>query len=132
MVLARSSVIICLALIALTSCSDNETNLVVGENVKEIEKKILLALFVESDQKIDMEACESHTFSLVGEFLAELYSTEGKLREVSLQCPKEEYGNLFCEFNIDHGLDNTLVRFVYNRKDSRLLQSFRPRCIRVP
>jgi hypothetical protein len=119
-------------LFALTGCSDGEHNFVIGKNAAQIEKEILLALFKASELKINMDACESHAFTFVGEFLAEVFSTEGRLEKISLQCPKEENENLFCEFNIDHGKDNTLVRFVYNKENNQLLKTFTPECIRVP
>ena len=132
MVLARSLTIACLILILFVGCAKSEPSFVVGEKAAKIEKKILVALFKASEQKIDLEFCESHTFSTVGEFLAEIFSTEGKLQKISLQCPKEEKGKLFCEFNINHGKDNTLVRFVYDVKSNQLLKTFKPQCIRVP
>jgi hypothetical protein len=113
-------------------CSKNEPNFVVGKKAAKIEKDIFIALFKASEQKIDLESCESHTFSTIGELLAELFSTEGKFKKTSLQCPKEENEKLFCEFNIDHGQDNTLVRFVYDLENNQLLETFKPQCIRVP
>jgi hypothetical protein len=132
MVLVRSSIIACLIVVSLSGCTGGEPKLVVGKNAAEFEKKILLALFRASELKIDMDACESHEFAFVGEFLAEIFSAEGRLQRISLLCPKQENEKLFCEFNIDHGKDNTLVRFVYNKENDQLLKAFTPECIRVP
>lgn len=132
MVLARSLIIACLILMVIFGCAKSESNFVVGEKAVKIEKEIFMALFKASEQNIDVVACETHTFSIVGEFLAEIFSTKGRFQKISLLCPKEENGKLFCEFNIDHGQDNTLVRFVYDLKTNQLSKSFKPQCIRVP
>ncbi|MCG8549368.1 MAG: hypothetical protein MI799_03080 [Desulfobacterales bacterium] len=130
--MARLLTFACLILMLIVGCPRSEPVFVVGEKAAKIEKKILVALFKASEQKIDLKSCESHTFSTVGEFLAEIFSSGRKFQKISLQCPKEENGKLFCEFNIDHGKDNTLVRFVYDVKRSQLLKTFKPQCIRVP
>lgn len=132
MVLVRSLTFACLILMLIVGCTKSEPDFVVGEKAAKIEKKILVALFKASEQKIDLESCESHTFSTVGDFLAEIFSAGRKFQKISLQCPIEENGKLFCEFNMDHGKDNTLVRFVYDVKSSQLLKTFKPQCIRVP
>ncbi len=130
--MGRSSMIACLILAVVAGCSDSEPKFVVGESAEIYKKEILLALFEASELKIDVAACESHNFTYIGEFLVEIYMAEGISRKISLQCPKEEGENLFCEFNLDHGKDNTLVRFVYDKKNNQLLNTFTPQCIRVP
>ena len=119
-------------ILLILGCTKSKPNFVVGTKIANSEKEILVALFKASERKINLESCESHTFTTIGEFLAEIFSSEGRLNKISLQCPKEENGYLFCEFNVMYGRENTLIRFAYDPVNKKILESFEPQCIRIP
>ena len=123
----------CLIVIFLIlGCTKSKPNFVVGTEIADSEKEILVALFQASERKIDLESCESHAFATIGEFLAEIFSSEGRLNKTSLQCPKEENGHIFCEFNVMYGRENTLIRFAYDPVNKKTLKNYEPQCIRIP
>jgi hypothetical protein len=131
--LARSIEIICLISgLLIFGCTRSKPNFVVGNEASNYEKEMLTALFRASEWKINVDSCEIYTFATAGEFPAWIFSSYGRLQDISLQCPKEENGNLFREFNISHNRSNTPVRFAYDPRRNQLLKSFEPQCISVP